>query len=96
MHLRVALLPVVRLFLVIGITLLGSTGASADTSEADRPRRQVRWYVDRGLNVEVRRLGLLEKVAGPASELLLNFQAGLRLSVDGAVRGGRGVELCPG
>jgi len=88
MHLRVALLPGVPLFLVIGITLLGGTRTNADTSEADTPRRQVRWYVDRGLNVEVRRLGLIEEVAGPASELLLHVQAGFRLSVDGAAFAG--------
>jgi phosphate-selective porin OprO and OprP len=96
MHLRVALLPVVRLFLVIGITLLVSTGAGADTSEADTPRRQVRWYVDRGLNVDVRRLGLLEQVAGPASELLLHAQAGFRLSVDGAAFAGEDQGSEPG
>ena len=84
MHRRVALLPVVRLFLAIGITLVGSPRAGADTSEADTPRRQVRWYVDRGLNVEVRRPGLLDEVAGPAGELLLHVQAGFRLSLDAA------------
>ena len=88
MHLRVALLPMVPLFLVIGITLLGGTRANADTSEADTPGRQVRWYVDRGLNVEVRRLGLVEEVTGPAGELLLHVQAGFRLSVDGAAFAG--------
>jgi hypothetical protein len=46
---RVALLPVVWLFLVLGLTLLGGSGANADTSEpdtqgVDTPRRQVRWY----------------------------------------------------
>ena len=44
--------------------------------------------MDRGLNVEVRRLGLLEEIAGPASELLLHVQAGFRLSVDGAAFAG--------
>jgi phosphate-selective porin OprO/OprP len=93
MHRRVVLLPVVPLFLVIGFTLLGGTRADADTSEADTSgvdtlRRQVRWYVDHGLNVEVRRLGLLEEVTGPGSELLLHVQAGFRLSVDGAAFAG--------
>jgi len=81
-HLRVALLPLVGLFLLIGITLLGGTRAGADTSEPDTPPRQVRWYMDRGLNVEVRRRRLLEEVAGPASELFLHVQAGVRLSAD--------------
>jgi phosphate-selective porin len=88
MHLRVALLPMVRLFLVIGVTLLGGTRANADTSEANTPPRQVRWYVDHGLNVEVRRLGLHEEVPSPASELLLHVQAGFRGSVDGAAFAG--------
>jgi phosphate-selective porin OprO/OprP len=70
--------------LVISTILLGGTCAVADTSETDTPRRQVRLYVDRGLNVEVRRLGLLEEVVGTASELLLHVQAGFRLSADGA------------
>lgn len=82
------LLPMVRLLPVAGIILLGGAGAFADTSEADTPRQQIRWYVDRGLNVEVRRLGLLEKVAGPASELLFHVQAGFRLSVDGTAFAG--------
>jgi phosphate-selective porin len=90
----VALLPVVRLFLVLGLTLLGATAANADTSEADTrgadtPRRQVRWYVERGLNVEVRRLRLLEEGAGPpTSEVLFHLQAGFRLSADGAAFAG--------
>jgi phosphate-selective porin len=93
MHRRVSLLPVVQLFLVIGITFLGGArtlaGASgADTREAETPRQQVRWYVDHGLNVEVRRLRLLEEVTGPASELLLHVQAGFRLSADGAAFAG--------
>jgi phosphate-selective porin len=98
MHVRLGPLSVVPLFLVIGITVLGGTVAHADTSEADAhetdthgvetPPRQVRWYLDRGLNVEVRRPGLLEAVAGPASELLLHVQAGFRLSVDGAAFAG--------
>ena len=101
MHLRVVLLPAVALFLVIGVTLLGGTRVNADTSEADTrgvdtPRRQVRWYVDRGLNVEVRRLGLLEEVAGPASELLLHVQAGFRLSADGAAFAGNDEGSEPG
>jgi phosphate-selective porin len=84
---------VVPLLLVIGITLLGGSRAVADTSEADTreadtPQRQVRWYVDHGLNVEVRRLRRLEEGAGPASELLLHVQAGFRLSADGAAFAG--------
>jgi hypothetical protein len=83
----------VRFLLVAGIMLVGGTRTVADTSGADNrrvdtPQRQVRWYVDRGLNVEVRRLGLLEEVAGTASELLLHVQAGFRLSVDGAAFAG--------
>jgi len=80
--------PGLPLFLVAGVILLGGTRAVADTAEADTSQRQVRWYVDRGLNVEVRRLGLLEEVAGPASELLLHVQAGFRLSVDAAAFAG--------
>jgi phosphate-selective porin len=92
MRLGVALLHMVRLFLVIGITLLGDTRAGADTSEADTSgadtSRRIRWYVDRGLNVELRRSGLLEDAAGPANELLLHVQAGFRLSADGAAFAG--------
>jgi phosphate-selective porin OprO/OprP len=87
MHPRVAL-PVAQLLLVAGVILFGGACAVADTSGVDTPRRHVRWYVDRGLNVEVRRLGLLEEVAGPASELLLRLQAGFRLSADGAAFAG--------
>jgi phosphate-selective porin OprO/OprP len=58
--------------------------SKTDTPGEDAPRRQVRWYLDRGVNIEVRRLGLLERVAGPTSELLLHVQAGFRLSLDGA------------
>ncbi len=87
MYFRMTLLRVVRLLLATGIILLSGTGAVADASAADTrgtdaPRQQVRWYVDHGLNVEVRRLGLLEEVAGSASELLLHVQAGFRLSAD--------------
>jgi len=96
MHRRVALLLMVWLFLVIGITLLGGPRVSADTSEADTLQRPVRWYVDGGLNVEVRRLRLLEEVAGPASELLLHLQAGCRLSVDGAAFAGDDQGSDPG
>jgi phosphate-selective porin len=79
--------------LVTLLMLLGSTRAHADTSEADSsgvdtPRPPVRWYVDRGVNVEVRRPGLLEQVAAPASELLLHVQAGFRLSADGVAFAG--------
>ncbi len=91
-HLDVSLLRVVRLLLVTGMMLSGGVRAvadtAADTSEADTPQRHVRWYLDHGLNVELRRLGLLEEVAGPASELLLHVQAGFRLSVDGAAFAG--------
>jgi phosphate-selective porin len=88
MHRREALLSVVPLFLVIGITFLGGTRALADASEAETPQRQVRWYLDHGLNVELRRPGLLEQVAGPASELLFHVQAGFRGSLDGAAFAG--------
>ncbi len=80
--------PGLRLLLATGIILMWSGRAVADTSEPETPRQQVRWYVDRGLNVEVRRLGLLEQVAGSASELLLHVQVGFRLSVDGAAFAG--------
>jgi phosphate-selective porin OprO/OprP len=85
--------PGLLLLLGVGIMLLGGSRAVAgtteeETREADTPRRQVRWYVDHGLNVEVRRRGLLEQVAGPASELLLHVQAGFRLSADGAAFAG--------
>jgi phosphate-selective porin OprO and OprP len=95
---RIALLPVVPLFLVMGITFLGGARALADTHEADTreadtsgvetPRRQIRWYVDHGLNVEVRRLGVPEEGAGPAGELLFHVKAGFRLSADGAAFAG--------
>jgi len=93
---RLALLTVVPLFLMISIAFLWGSRAGADTSEADTPRRQVLWYVDRGLNVEVRRLGLLEEVAGPASESLLHVQVGFRLSVDGAAFAGDDQDSEPG
>ena len=76
--------PVVGCLLVIGTALLASTPTLADTNSDETSERPVRWYVDRGLNVEVRRLGLLEQVAGPASELLLHVQVGFRLSADTA------------
>ena len=94
MHLRVVLLPAVRLLVVI--VLSAGARAVADTSGADAPRQQVRWYVDRGLNIEVRRFGLLEEVAGPASELLFHVQAGFRLSVDGAAFAGDDQGSDPG
>jgi len=75
---------VVRWLFVSALILLGGARAGAATTEANTPRRQVRWYVDRGLNVEVRRPRLLGGIVGPASELLLRAQAGFRLSVDGA------------
>ncbi len=94
--------PVVCYFLIAGTIVLGGAHAFADTSEADAhedtrgvdtggvdtPRRQVRWYLDHGLNVELGRFGLLEEVAGSASDLLLHVQAGFRLSVDGAAFAG--------
>jgi phosphate-selective porin OprO/OprP len=80
--------PGLLLLLVTGIILLAGSRAVGDTSEPHTPQRQVRWYLDHGLNVEVRRLGLLEQVAGPASELLLHVQAGFRLSADGAAFAG--------
>jgi len=70
-----------------GVDTHGDDTHEADTQGVDT-RRHVRWYVDHGLNVEVRRLGLLEQVAGPASELLLHVQTGFRLSVDGAAFAG--------
>jgi len=87
--------------IVVVITLLDGSRAGADASEADTrgadtPQRQVRWYVDHGLNVEVRRLGLLEQVTGPASDLLLHVQAGFRLSVDGAAFAGDDEGSDPG
>jgi hypothetical protein len=88
--------PSLTLLLVTGMILLGGTGAVGDTCGTDTPRRQVRWYVDRGLNVEVRRPRLLEEVAGPASDLLLPVQAGFRLSVDGAAFAGDDQGAEPG
>jgi phosphate-selective porin OprO/OprP len=90
------------LLLVTAIVVVGGTRASADTAEptpqafeppgphspSSPSRRQVRWYLDRGLNVEVRRFGLLKEVAGPASELLLHVQAGFRFSGDTAAFAG--------
>jgi phosphate-selective porin OprO/OprP len=80
--------------LVIAIASVGGTRASADpaadqdTREAEPSQRQIRWYVDRGLNMELRRLGLLEATVGSPSELLLHVQVGFRLSVDGAAFAG--------
>jgi phosphate-selective porin len=88
------------LLLTVTVLFLGgralADASEADTREADTARRHVRWYVDRGVNLEVRRLGLLEQVAGPASELLLHVQAGLRLSVDGAAFAGDDEGSAPG
>ena len=97
MLLRARPLAVAGLLLVSGI-LLGGTCAVADTSSEDTPRPYVRWYLDRGLNLEVRRLrpGLLEPLAGPASDLLLHAQAGFRLSADGAVFEGNDQDADPG
>jgi phosphate-selective porin OprO/OprP len=80
---------VVRLLLVAGAIVCGGSRAAADSTETDtrgvEPRpRQIRWYVDHGLNMELRRFGLLEEIAGPASELLVHVQTGFRLSLDGA------------
>ena len=75
---------VARYLLVIGIILLASSRTVADTSEDDASHRKVHWYVDRGLNLEVHRVGLLEQVAGPVSDLLVHAQAGFRLSADAA------------
>ena len=84
---RVTLFSVVRMFVVLGLTLLAGRSAKADTSEADTggdtPPSQVRWYVDRGLNLEVPQPGLFHEVAGPANQLL-HVQVGFRLSADGA------------
>ncbi len=92
MHVRGALWAVVWISL-IGLQHLGTSSAMADTDEAgtheaEPSRRAVRWYVDRGINVELRRLGLLEATVGSPSELLLHVQVGFRLSVDGAAFAG--------
>ena len=74
--------------LVAGLVPAALASTADDAPAAAPPRREVRVYWDRGVNVDVRRLGLLQQVLGPASDLLLRVRTGYRLSLDGAAYAG--------
>jgi len=88
MQARIALLSLPVWLLVAGVVPAGPSRADDGAPGMETPHRETRVYWDRGVNVDVRRFGLLEQVIGPASELLLHVRTGYRLSLDGAAYAG--------